>query len=437
MKPTASKIWLAIAIALVLVIYFLVARRLLTPAVASQIEMIALGGLMLLFLGVLMIGLIGLVKLAFSDDRPRIPKTLVSRMVILFAIFALITAIVLGSQWMAHTPPILDENGNPLAGSIASLEKVRLGGVEQWLIIRGHDVNKPVLLFLSGGPGGSEAGRVLRFNSELEKHFVVVIWEQRGCGKSYPSLNPKSALTVEQYVSDIIELTDMLRERFEEDKIYLVGHSWGTIIGVRAVRERPDLFHAYIGTAQMVNVREPDQIIYQEMMEYARQVGDTQYLASLEEQGEPPYFGNNPIQPYANLLGREYEVFEASASSNESYRREGDAIQLMLKQPEYGWIDRLNNLRGLMDTFNVLYPQLQDFDFRQDVPSLNLPVYFIAGRKDKNAPPSATEAYFNLLDAPHKQLYYFEDSGHSMIWQEPEKYHDILVDVVLPDSYNQ
>jgi len=112
MKPTASKICPEIAAALVLVIYFLVARRLLTPAVASQIEMIALGGLMLLFLGVLMIGLIGLVKLAFSDDRPRIPKTLVSRMVILFAIFALITAIVLGSQWMAHTPPIQDESGN-------------------------------------------------------------------------------------------------------------------------------------------------------------------------------------------------------------------------------------------------------------------------------------------------------------------------------------
>lgn len=437
MKPTATKTWPAIAAAIVLVIYFLVVRRLLTPAIVSQIEMIALGGLMLLFLGVLMIGLVGLVRLAFSGRRPGILKKLGGQMVILFAIFALITAIVLGSQLMAHTPAILDENGKPLAGSIASLEKVRLGGVEQWLIIRGHDVNKPVLLFLSGGPGGSEAGRVLRFNSELEKYFVVVIWEQRGCGKSYPSLNPKSALTVEQYVSDIIELTEMLRNRFDEDKIYLVGHSWGTIIGVGAVQERPDLFHAYIGAAQMVNVREADQIIYQEMLEYARQTGDTKYLASLEKQGEPPYLGNNPIQPYANLLGREYEVFEASASSNESYRREGDAIQLMLKQPEYGWIDRINNLRGLMDTFNVVYPQLQDFDLRQDVPSLDLPVYFIAGRKDKNAPPSATEAYFNLLDAPHKKLYYFEDSGHSMIWQEPEKYHDILVDVVLPNSYRR
>jgi len=97
-------------------------------------------------------------------------------------------------------------------------------------------VNKPVLLFLSGGPGASEAARVLRFNSELEKHFVVVIWEQRGCGKAYPSYNPKTDLTIEQYVSDVIELSEILRQRFDEQKIYLVGRSWETIIGVLAAQ---------------------------------------------------------------------------------------------------------------------------------------------------------------------------------------------------------
>ena len=212
----------------------------------------------------------------------------------ILACVLVLAALVLASQWMAHTPPILDEMGKPLPNSIASLEKVRLGGVDQWLIVRGQDVNKPVLLFLSGGPGGSEAGRVLRFNQELEKHFVVVIWEQRGCAKSYPSLRPKSALTVDQYASDIIELTGMLRERFDEEKIYLVGHSWGTIIGVRAVQQRPDLFYAYVGTSQMVNVRETDQIIYDVLMEHARQTGDAAVPANAGNAGRAALRGQEP-----------------------------------------------------------------------------------------------------------------------------------------------
>ncbi len=257
---------------------------------------------------------------------------------------------------MAHTPPISGEDGKPLPGSIASLEKIKLGGVDQWLITRGQDINKPVLLFLSGGPGASEAARVLRFNSELEKHFVVVIWEQRGCGKSYPSRKPTSDLTIDRYVADIVELTEILRKRFDEQKIYLVGHSWGTIIGLRAAQQRPDLFHAYIGTAQMVDVLETDQMIYDMMMDYSRKTGDSKFVKTLEKQGPPPYYGKSPIKPYAALFGREYSVFEAPNIKESEYRRDGDILLLMLKQSEYGWLDRLNYLLGLMNTFNDVYP---------------------------------------------------------------------------------
>ena len=354
---------------------------------------------------------------------------------ILVGLIVLAAAVVGLSQALAHTPAITGPDGKPLPGSIASLERVKLGGVDQWLIIRGQSVDKPVLLFLSGGPGGSEAGRVLRFNQELEKHFVVVIWEQRGCGKSYPSLNPKSALTVDQYTADIIELTNLLRERFDEEKIYLVGHSWGTIIGVRAAQERPDLFHAYIGTAQMVNVRETDQIIYQMVMEHSRQTGDTKFVQTLEAQGEPPYLGKSPIRPYSTLFGREYSIYEFPNIKSEEYRRDGDILMLMLKQPEYGWLDRVYYLLGLMNTFNAVYPQLQDMDFRLDATHLDLPVYLILGRHDMNNPYRIPEEYFNLLQAPSKQLYFFEDSGHGMIWEEAEKFHDLMINVVLPETY--
>lgn len=344
----------------------------------------------------------------------------------------LLVAFTLYSQWTAHTPAIAGADGKPLPNSIASLEKVELGGVKQWLIIRGQDVDKPVLLFLSGGPGASEAARVLRFNQELEKHFVVVIWEQRGCGKSYPA---RDDLTVERYTSDVIELTGMLRERFDEQKIYLVGHSWGTIIGLLAAQERPDLYHAYVGTAQMVNVLETDRMIYNLVLEHSRQTGDADFVRTLETQGPPPYLGKKPIGPYAKLFGREYQLFEAPNIRDETYRREGDAILLMLKQPEYGWLDRIYYLLGLMTTFNTVYPQLQELDFRVDAARLDLPVYIVLGRHDMNNPSPIPEEYFNLLKAPAKQLVFFENSGHGMIWEEAGLFHRLMVDTVLAETY--
>ena len=430
-----AKFWYLIATVLVLAIYFLGLRQLLGSASASRIELMILGALVLTCAGALLFMLFTLIALAFAKNRDGVSKRLRGQMIYAVSIIVLLAVFVAASQWVAHTPPILGEDGEPLPNSIASMEKISLGGVDQWLIIRGEDVNKPVLLFLSGGPGGSEAARVIRFNQELEKHFVVVIWEQRGCGKSYPSLNPKADLTVDQYTSDIIELTDILRSRFDEEKIYLMGHSWGSIIGVRAAQERPDLFHAYISTSQMVDVLETDQLIYKLMMDHSIETGDNQFVQTLEAQGEPPYFGKSPIKPYSTLFGREYVVYEYPNIKSEEYRRDGDILLLMLKQPEYGWLDRLYYLLGLMNTFNVVYPQLQDMDFRLDATRFDLPVYLILGRHDMNNPYQIPEEYFNLLQAPSKQLFFFEDSGHGMIWEEAEKFHNIMINTVLPETY--
>lgn len=437
MKSNKTRIRLVFAFAAlaVIAVFFGLFRRLIGPAAAAQIELIALALLALVATGTLLVGLVTLVGMAFPGGRSIKKKKLGDQMTIFLITLVLLAAIVLGSQWTAHTPAILGADGEPIPGSIASLEKISLGGAEQWLIIRGEDTSKPVLLFLSGGPGASEAARVLRFNQELEKHFVVVIWEQRGCGKSYPSKNPESDLTVEQYTQDIIELTNYLRERFDEDKIYLVGHSWGTIIGVSAAQARPDLFHAYVGTAQMVNVRETDQIIYQMVMEHSRNTGDQKFVETLEEQGPPPYFGENPIGPYSTLFGREYAIYEVPNIKNEEYRRDGDILLLMLKQPEYGWLDRIYYLLGLKNTYNEVYPQLQDIDLRQEAPRLELPVYIVLGRNDMNNPSQLPEEYFNLLEAPSKQLTFFEDSGHGMIWEEADLFHDLMVGTVVEETY--
>ncbi len=352
-------------------------------------------------------------------------------------------AIVLlagASYWFfgrAYTPAIRDSSGKVVPNSIASLEKIKLGGVEQWLVIRGHNTNNPVLLFLSGGPGASELGRVRYFSEPLEQHFTMVVWEQRGCGKSFPSVNPKENVTIEQYTKDIIELSEYLKRRFRQEKIYLLGHSWGTIIGVRAAQARPDLFYAYIGAAQMVNVRETDQIIYRELLEYAQTTGDTKFANRLIELGEPPYFGKNPVMQYKDVLARDYGIFQAPHIKSQEYLQHGDLFARMLRSPEYTLLDKINFARGLMTTFNLVYPQLQDFDFRKDALEFDVPVYMILGRHDSNATPEMAKAYFGKLQAPQKRLYYFEDSGHDMIFQETDKFHDLMINTVLPDTLEQ
>jgi pimeloyl-ACP methyl ester carboxylesterase len=135
------------------------------------------------------------------------------------------------------------------------------------------------------------------------------------------------------------------------------------------------------------------------------------------------------------LFGREYAVFEASKIKDPEYRRDGDILRLMLKQPEYGWLDRAYYLLGLMNTFNVVYPQLQEMDFREDAVRFDLPVYLVLGRNDMNNPFQIPEEYFDLLDAPSKKLIFFESSGHGMIWEEAGLFHQLMIDTVLPETY--
>ena len=156
-------------------------------------------------------------------------------------------------------------------------------------MLRGHDVEAPVLLFLEGGPGGTALGSMRYAGQPLEEHFTVATWDQRGTGKSASALEPLDTLTVAQAVADTIEVTEYLRDRFDEERIYLLGSSWGTTLGTLAVQARPDLFHAYIGSGQMVDQQETDKRMYAESVAYAQRVGDTGFAEQLRAIGPPPY----------------------------------------------------------------------------------------------------------------------------------------------------
>ena len=322
------------------------------------------------------------------------------------------------SQKQADTPRIIDSQGNEVKGSITSLEKLKLNGHEEWISIRGWDKTKPVLLFLAGGPGGSQIAAVRRNLGELEKDYVVVSWDQPGAGKSYHAV-AKDELTVETYIEDGICLTQYLCERFEKEKIYLIGESCGSALGIFMLDQAPEYFAGFIGTGQVVDFVEMEQKDYQLAIDLAEEAGDWKKAEKIEENGIPPYYENITWKSaeYLNYLGDKM-------TTNPDIMNSGYQTMEDLLASEYGLFDKVNYLLGIINTFNTVYPQLYDIDLRERYNSLEVPIYFFEGRHDINAPTDLVETYYEGLEAPKKELIWFEHSGHSPWINESEKFVD-------------
>jgi len=333
---------------------------------------------------------------------------------------------IVASQVFAATPPITDVNGEPLPNSIASLEKVNLNGSEQWITIRGQDINKPILLNLGmGGPGGGGFATRSLFES-LEKDFVIVSWDEPGTGKSYNAV-PFSELNKQRFVEDAHALTLYLRERFHQEKIYVYGVSWTSILGVWLVQEYPELYYAYIGNGQMVNVIRDDVMGYELALSYSVERGDAKMVETLQRNGPPPYTGEDMLDKYVTYL----DVLNDYMNSPH-YTVIVPIVPFIA--PEYGLVDKINHTRGLIRSFEVVYPQLQDVDFITQGAKLEVPVYIFAGRNDVNAMSSLVEEYFNVLEAPHKELIWL-NGGHGLDGNNLSQFVDVMVNKVLAETY--
>ena len=362
--------------------------------------------LLLIAVITLIVLLITVVRLAVrhirKTDKKPIIRSLKRSAVVLAATGMLCAGFSWVTQLTSSTPGIQGEN------TIAELRQVELNGRREWISIRGQDKTKPVLLFLAGGPGGTQMAAVRHDLSELEKHFVVVNWDQPGSGKSYGAMKI-SDITPEVYIEDGIALTKYLCEEFGQEKIYLIGESWGSALGIFLADRAPELYHAVIGTGQMVSFLDTELMDYELAMQTARERGDEKTVATLEGNGPPPYFGSDVTWKSAAYL----QYLSAVMASNPEITNGGYNTFRDLFSGEYGVFDKINFFRGIVNTFNHVYPQLYDIDLRDGYTKLEVPVYFFIGRHDVNAPTSLVEDYFNLLDAPEKELVWFEHSGHS------------------------
>lgn len=323
----------------------------------------------------------------------------------------------------ASTAPILGAGESP-PDSIAELTTVTIGGHDLTMMIRGRSTDNPVLLYMAGIPGGTDLGAI-RQDVGLEHDFVVVAWDRRGEGKSYSAIDPTDTLTLEQHVADTIEVTNYLRDRFDEEKIYLVGQSGGSTIGALAAQQQPELYHAFVGVGQMVSQHETDRMFWEDALAWADETENVDLADTLRRNGPPPY---ENLMLYDPFIATEHDW---------NYYPEFDAnteMPAILFVPEYNWMDRINAFRGFLDTGATLYPQLQDVDFRQDVRVLEVPLYMIQGEHEARGRAVPAEEWFEMLDAPTKEMFVFEGSGHRPNFDRPGDFAEVMRHVLEQSS---
>jgi len=374
------------------------------------------------FISVVLLSLRQLISVAVKKANPKRLATLRKATIVFVSAMVLTAGFTAVSQLTASTPAVIDENGHRPVNSVAELTRIERNGRKQWITIRGHDDSKPVLLFLAGGPGGSQLAAVRHELAELEKHFVVVGWDQPGSGKSYNAQAIKS-IDTETYISDGYALTKYLTQRFGQEKIYLVGESWGSALGIFLIHRYPELYHGFIGTGQMVAFAETEILDYKKAMELAAGKNDTAILEKLEANGMPPYYGSDVTWKSAVYLN----YLSAYMAGNPAIHDPGYNTFRDVFSSEYGVLDKVNYFRGIINTYNHVYQKLYEIDMRTDYTRLDVPVYFFEGRHDVNAPPSLVEEYFEVLECPEKEIVWFEHSGHSPWLNESDKFVEELL----------
>jgi pimeloyl-ACP methyl ester carboxylesterase len=309
---------------------------------------------------------------------------------------------------------------------IASLSPILLGGVEQWVLARGPRADAPILLKVHGGPGQAEIPTI-HMNARLEERLLVVEWDQRGAGKSAAAVEPRAAMTLDQIVADTIELTERLADDYGPRQVILLGHSWGSLVGAMAAHRRPDLYAAFVSTGQIATFSDGQQIAHEFVVEEAQRRGDASAVTAIASIPPPPYDGAEGLASWMQCVHWLGE-FGGLWHQPKKFR----PIRWMVGSPEYSWPEKLRFTNAATLSFELLYDDLVRADLGTSCLELAVPVFMVAGRHDRMAPPEVAERYFNALTAPHKEWVWFEASAHFPQWEQADEFHQLLIKTVLP-----
>ena len=328
--------------------------------------------------------------------------------------------------------PYLDSNGKVLAGSMAEKLFITAGGVKQGMFIKSKDIHNPVLLYIHGGPAFPNYFLIDRFKPDLEDYFTVCYWEQRGGGLSYSQDLPIETMTFEQLTSDAIEVSNYLRGRFEKDKIYIMAHSGGTPIAIRAVEKAPQLYSAYIAMAQITHQSASECIAYKYMIDRYTSMDNSKILNELTKY--PILDSDTSLTQFYKSPIRDQAMHELGIGTMRNMKSIFTGVFIpvwsckayTLKEKISIWVSKFNYVKKTR-----LIDELLLMDIPRMVPKLDVPVYFLSGKYDLTVNVDLSKAYLEKLQAPLKGFYTFEHSAHSPLFEEPQRVKAIFDNDIL------
>lgn len=362
----------------------------------------------------------------------KVGRVMLIALSILLALILIFVGILL---WFSpgKINPVVDQNGNPVPGSISEKIWVDINGLKQGMFIQSRDPNNPVLLFMHGGPGMPEYFLTEQYPTGLENNFTMVWWDQRGAGLSYSPNIPPETMTVEQYIADAIAVTNYLRERFHQDKIYLMAQSGGSFFAIQTVQRAPELYAAYIGVGQIVHQVKSEKIAHEYMLAEYQARGDTNMINKLK--ASPPTMAMPLPAAYDRM--RDDAMHGVGVGTTRDMRTVEGGVFLpswFSKQLTLG--EKLDLWRGKIFAASMLRNEVFSTDLSQKVTALEIPVYFFSGKYDYTVNHDMSKAYLAELHAPVKGFYTFENSAHSPFFEEPDKVRMILQQDVLQGTAN-
>lgn len=327
-----------------------------------------------------------------------------------------------------------NENENKYPNSIAEKRFVEVNGVQLGMFIKGKDISNPVLLFLNGGPGIPDYFLTKKYDTGLEDVFTVCYLDYRGTALSYSSDIGIETCTTEQFLSDVNEVADYLIDEFGQEKIYLLGHSFGTYIGLMTAQAHPEKYYAYIAMSQIVNQAESELSAYQIMKEKYDDMGNEKMVRKLEEY-ETDIADREWLNRWFASGVRDKVMHELGGGTMADMKSVITGIFFpSLRCTDYSWKERINIWRGKAFVQNSeVAVDARNFRAEESVSSLKIPIYFFAGEQDLTCYYPLQKEYYEWIEAPQKGFYTFENSAHSPVFEEPEKAIDYIKrDILIP-----
>ena len=303
-------------------------------------------------------------------------------------------------------------------------KKIPVNGIMQKLHIVSKDITHPVLLFLHGGPGVVNRHSIMTHDRDLLDTFTIATWDQRGTGGSYAGVDHQR-LTIAQFVEDARVVVEYLCDEFKKDKIFVIGGSWGSLLGTRLAYAYPEHIAAFVGFGQFVSGEKNEAISYQYTLDAAKKAGDEKAVKDLERVGPPVVgmykggFEGMMVQRNLMMKYGGYSKSEEKRSYMESF------VKPMLLSGEYSLGDLFGIVLGYKKVLKAMWPELGAEDLTKYV-SFNVPILIFDGKLDMNTPAELVEDWFAKIEAPEKELIWFENSGHNPMGDEPEKFKKLL-----------